>query len=63
MPATVEGVGATLHVDLLLWLGFSDTIGLTNNRFSGKPLSLWAIDEGYQLGSIALMAVVLGLWP
>ena len=58
-----EGVGATLHVGLLLWIGFSATIGLTNNRFSDKPLSLWGIDAGYQLASIAVMAVVLGLWP
>jgi len=62
-PHFGEGVGATLHMGALLWLGFSATIGLTNNRFSDKPLSLWVIDAGYQLGSIALMAVVLGLWP
>ena len=58
-----EGVGATLHVGAFLWLGFSATVGLTNNLFSDKPLSLWIIDAGYQLGSIALMSIVLGLWP
>ena len=58
-----EGVAPTLHVGLHLWLGFSATVGLTSNRFSDKPLSLWAIDAGYQLASIAVMAVVLGLWP
>ena len=58
-----EGIGATLHVGVLLWLGFSATVGLTNNRCTGKPLRLWAIDAVYQLESIALMAIVLGLWP
>ena len=57
-----EGVAPTFHVGPHLWRGFSATVGLTNNRFSDKPLSLWAIDAGYQLASIAVMAVVLGLW-
>lgn len=58
-----EGVGTTLLVGVHLWLGFSATVGLTNNRFSDKPISLWGIDAGYQLASIVVMAVVLGLWP
>ncbi len=61
-PHFGRGVGGMLHMALLLWVGFSATTGLTNNRFSGKPLSLWLIDAGYQLASLAVMAVVLGLW-
>ena len=61
-PHFGEGIGPTLHVGLHLWLGFSATVGLTNNLFSDKPLSLWAIDAGYQVASVAVMAVVLGLW-
>ena len=57
-----EGVGPTFQVGLHLWLGFSATVGLTNNRFSDKPLSLWVIDGGYQLASIGVMSVVIGLW-
>ena len=57
-----EGVGSTLHTGVLLWLGYSATTGLMNNRFSDKPLGLWLIDAGYQLGSIGLMAIVIGLW-
>ena len=57
-----EGVGSTLHTGVLLWLGFSATIGLMNNRFSDRPLGLWLIDAGYQVGSIGLMAIVIGLW-
>ena len=51
-----EGVGELSLVGFHLWLGFSATVGLNNNRFSGKPLRLWLIDAGYQLGSITLMA-------
>ncbi len=61
-PHFGEGFGGTFHIGLMLWLGFSATVGLTNNRFSGKPLNAWLIDAGYQLGSVAIMAAVLGLW-
>lgn len=61
-PHFGEGVGPTLHAGLLLWLGFSATVGLIANRFSDKPLSAWLIDAGYQVTSVAIMAVVLGAW-
>ena len=61
-PHFGEGIGPTLHAGLLLWLGFSATVGLVANRFSDKPLSAWLIDAGYQLTSVAIMAVVLGAW-
>ena len=61
-PHFGEGIGAMVHMGVLLWFGFSATVGLTNNRFSDKPIIVWVIDAGYQLGSIAIMAVVLGLW-
>ena len=58
-----ENVPAMLHTGLLLWIGFSATTGLTTNLFSDKPIKLWLIDAGYQVVSVTLMAVVLGLWP
>ncbi|HIN11051.1 MAG TPA: DUF1761 domain-containing protein [Acidobacteria bacterium] len=61
-PHFGDGVGATLHMGLMLWLGFGATVGLTNNRFSGTPIVVWIIDAGYQAVSVAIMAVVLGLW-
>ena len=61
-PHFGEGVAPTLHIGLHLWLGFSATVGLTGNLFSDKPLKLWFIDAGYQLASVVVMAVVLGLW-
>lgn len=61
-PHFGEGVAPTLHIGLHLWLGFSATVGLTGNLFSDKPLRLWFIDAGYQLASVVVMAVVLGLW-
>ena len=60
-PHFGDGIGATLHMGVLLWLGFSATVGLTNNRFCDTPLSVWVIDAGYQLTSIAIISVALGL--
>ena len=60
-PHFGDGVRAMLHVGLLLWLGFSATTGLTQNRFSDKPISLWTIDAGYQIASVTIMSVVLGV--
>ena len=56
-----EGLGSTLVVGVPLWLCLSATVCLTTNRFSSKALSLWAIYPGYQLGSIAQMAVRCGI--
>ncbi len=62
-PHFGDGVHTIFGVGLHLWLGFSATVGLTANRFSNKPLRVWLIDAGYQVASIAVMSVVLGLWP
>ena len=62
-PHFGEGVGATFHMAVLLWFGFAATTGLTNNLFSDRPLRAWIIDAGYQIGTLALMSIVLGLWP
>ena len=61
-PHFGEGVGAMLHMGLMLWLGFAATTGITTTLFSGRSIRAWVIDAGYQVASVALMAVVLGLW-
>ena len=61
-PHFGDGVAAVIHMAAVLWLGFTATTRLTTNRFSGKPIRLWAIDTGYQLVSLTIMAVVLGFW-
>lgn len=61
-PHFGDGVGATLHMALLLWAGFAATTGLTGNLFSDKPIRAWVIDAGYQVASLVIMATVLGLW-
>ncbi len=55
-------LGGTFHIGLMLWCGFSATVGLVHNRFSDKPISVWVIDAGYELTVIAPMSVVIELW-
>ena len=61
-PHFGEGPGAMLHMGLLLWLGFSATTGLTTTLFPKRSMRVWVIDAGYQVVSVSIMAVVLGLW-
>jgi hypothetical protein len=44
------------------WLGFAATVGLTANRFSGKPLAAWLIDAGHQLAFMVVMGVIIAVW-
>ena len=50
---------SALRVAALTWLGFAATIGLTSVLFALQPVSLWAIDAGFQLLYICLMALIL----
>jgi hypothetical protein len=50
---------SALRLGALAWLGFAATIGLTSVLFALQPLSLWAIDAGFQLVFMCLMALLL----
>lgn len=56
--AVTDGRSA-LRLAGLCWLGFVATVGLTSVLFALRPLSLWAIDAGFQLVYMCLMALVL----
>lgn len=45
-----------------LWLGFAVTIGLMANVYSGKKVSVFLIDAGYQLVYLLVMGAILGAW-
>ena len=51
--------GSALRLAFLTWAGFAATIGLTSVLFSLQPVSLWAIDAGFQLVYMCLMALIL----
>jgi len=50
---------SAVRLAVLVWLGFVATIGLTTILFALQPISLWAIDAGFQLVYMCLMALIL----
>ena len=59
--STVGAAGGA-GLGFLAWLGFAATIGLTSNLFSEAPLTLYAVDAGYQLVYLVVMGAILGAW-
>lgn len=45
-----------------LWLGFVAVLLLQNVLFERKAMSLWAINAGYELVSLVVMAIILAVW-
>jgi len=50
---------SAVRLAALVWLGFAATIGLTTVLFALQPPYLWAIDAGFQLLYMCLMALIL----
>lgn len=44
------------------WLGFVAVATLFSVTFEKRPLALWAINNGFQLVGIVVMAVIVTVW-
>lgn len=51
-----------LKMGFWLWLGFTAATSLSDYVFSGRPMKLYWINNGYQLVSILVMSVILVSW-
>ena len=51
-----------IHLGLHVWLGFCVTIGLMAALYTGRRISTFAIDAGYQLVYLLIMSVMLTMW-
>jgi hypothetical protein len=56
------GLTGGVMVAFWAWLGFVAPVQLTEVLFGGKKLELYAINTGYQLASLVVIAMVLSLW-
>lgn len=56
------GGRAAVEAAFWLWLGFIATVTLGGVLWEGKPWKLWIFNNGYQLISLAVMAVILVKW-
>ena len=59
---TSHSVGLGLAVGFLNWLGFIVPVQAGSITYEKKPFGYFAINSGYQLVTILLMAVVLIVW-
>jgi cation transport ATPase len=46
-----------------LWAGFTAARVITHDVFEGRPSQLTVMTIGFELTTVLIMAVVIGLWP
>ena len=46
-----------------LWAGFTASRFITHDVFEGRPSQLTVLNIGFELATVLIMAVVIGLWP
>lgn len=61
MAFVLSQFGATLMTAFWAWVGFVMPVQMTDVIFGSKKWMLFAINTGYQLTSLIVMGVVLGL--
>lgn len=55
--------GSAVMTALTLWAGFTAARVITHDVFEGRPSQLTVLTIGFELVTVLIMAVVLGLWP
>lgn len=63
----IHYVGAATASDgaafgLLLWLGIAATTSISDYVFAGRPLPLWALNQGYYLVVLMANGAILAVW-
>lgn len=48
---------------ITLWAGFTAARVITHDAFEGRPSQLTVLTIGFELTSVLLMALSIGLWP
>lgn len=46
-----------------LWAGFTASRFITHDIFEGRPSQLTVLNIGFELATMLVMAIVIGLWP
>jgi FtsH-binding integral membrane protein len=58
----VTGFAGLILVAVSVWLAFSMPVALNNVLFGKETKSLFAINMGFQLASLVLMALIIGIF-
>ena len=54
---------AALVTAVLLWAGFTAARFITHDAFEGRPTQLTTLNIAHELVTLAVMAVIIGVWP
>ena len=54
-------LGAALLTAAALWAGFTATRILVHELFESRPIGIWLITASYELVTVLVMAVIIGL--
>lgn len=55
--------GSAVVTAVTLWAGFTAARFITHDVFEGRPSQLTVLNIAFELATILLMAIVIGLWP
>lgn len=55
--------GSAVVTAVTLWAGFTAARFITHDVFEGRPSQLTVLNIGFELATILIMAIVIGLWP
>ena len=61
--AGVTETGAAIQAAFMLWLGLIATTYTLNQVYDNRPWRVWAINIGYHLVGMLVMALILTAWP
>ncbi|MFT4281781.1 DUF1761 domain-containing protein [Microbacterium sp.] len=54
---------SALVTAVTLWAGFTAARVITHDVFEGRPSQLTVLTMGFELTTVVIMALVIGLWP
>lgn len=57
-----SGLATGVTTAFWMWLGFVMPVQLTSWLFDGRSFTLFIINTGYQLASLVVMGMLLGIW-
>ena len=58
----INSAWGELKLALVCWAGFAVSVGLRRHMYSARRPAVFVIETGYQLASLVIMGLVIGVW-
>ncbi len=59
--STPDAIGGMI-IGFMVWIGFIATITLGSVLWEGRPISLWVLNNAYNLINFLMIGAILGTW-